>query len=111
LILAKVMRRAGDISLRRALGASRQAIFAQYFVEAGVIGVAGGVAGIAMTWLGLQGIKALYGQELFVEHIARMDWTMTLAAIGLAVVSALAAALYPTWRACAIQPAAQLKAL
>jgi len=111
LILAKVMRRSGDISLRRALGASRRAIFMQYIVEAGVIGVVGGIAGIGMTWLGLQGIRALYGQERLIEHIARMDWTMTLVAIGLAIFSALAAAIYPTWRACSIQPAAQLKAL
>lgn len=111
LILAKVMRRSGDISLRRALGASRRSIFAQYIVEAGVVGIVGGILGIGMTWLGLQGIKALYGQESLVEHVSQMDWTMTLAAVGLAVVSALAAALYPTWRACMIQPAAQLKTL
>jgi len=112
LILAKVMRRTGDISLRRALGASRRAIFGQYIVEAGVIGVVGGVAGIGMTWLGLQGIRALYGQELvLIDHVARMDWVTIFLAVALAIASALAAAVYPTWRACSIQPAAQLKAL
>jgi len=111
LILAKVMRRAGDISLRRALGASRQAIFAQYIVEAGVIGLAGGVFGIAMTWLGLQGIHGLYGQGRMIDHLVQMDWMMIFAAIVLAIGAALGAAVYPTWRACRIQPAAQLKAL
>lgn len=111
LILAKIMRRAGDISLRRALGASRHDIFAQYFVEAGVIGVAGGIAGVGMTWLGLIGIRGLFGDDQTVQKLAAMDWTMVLVAVGLAVLSALAAALYPTWRACLIQPAAQLKAL
>ena len=111
LLLAKIMRRAGDISLRRALGASRRAIFAQYIVEAGLIGLAGGLLGIGMTWLGLQGIKGLYGELEFISKLVAMDWVMIFAAIGLAVVAALGAALYPTWRACSIQPASQLKAL
>ena len=111
LLLAKVARRTGDISLRRALGASRRAIFSQYIVEAGVIGVAGGILGIGMTWLGLQGIKILYGEFDFMTRLVQMDWVVIFDAIGLAIVSALAAALYPTWRACAVHPAKQLKAL
>ena len=111
LLLAKVVRRSGDISLRRALGASRRAIFAQYIVEAGLIGLAGGLLGIGTTWLGLQGIKGLYGQIDFISRLVTLDWTMIFAAIGLAVVSALGAALYPTWRACGITPASQLKTL
>ncbi len=111
LLLAKIMRRSGDISLRRALGASRHAIFTQYIVEAGLIGLAGGVLGIGMTWLGLQGIKGLYGDFDFISRLVTMDWVMIFAAIGLAVISALGAAVYPTWRACSIQPASQLKTL
>ena len=111
LLLAKIMRRAGDISLRRALGASRRAIFTQYIVEAGMIGLAGGLFGIAMTWLGLQGIRMLYGEYDFVERLIAMDWVMIFAAICLAIISALGAALYPTWRACGIHPASQLKTL
>jgi len=111
LLLAKVARRTGDISLRRALGASRRAIFSQYIIEAGMIGVAGGVLGVGMTWLGLKGIEALYGEFEFISRLIEMDWYVIVAAIALAVFSALAAALYPTWRACAIHPASELKAL
>jgi putative ABC transport system permease protein len=111
LLLAKIMRRAGDISLRRALGASRGAIFGQYIVEAGLIGVSGGVLGVCMTWLGLRGIEALYGELEFVSNLVQMDWVIVLSAVLLAIASALAAALYPTWRACAIHPASQLKTL
>jgi putative ABC transport system permease protein len=111
LLLAKVTRRVGDISLRRALGASRKAVFSQYIIEAGVIGLAGGLLGVGMTWLGLQGIKGLYGDFEFITRLVAMDWPVILATIALAIVSALAAALYPTWRACGIHPASQLKAL
>ena len=111
LLLAKIFRRSADISLRRALGATRLAIFSQYIVEAGMIGLAGGLLGIAATRLGLLGIQYLYAELEFVSRLVRMDWTIISAAVVLAVASALCAALYPTWRACAIHPASQLKAL
>ncbi|MDZ7643476.1 MAG: ABC transporter permease [Woeseiaceae bacterium] len=111
LLLAKVLRRSGDIGLRRALGASRRAVFTQYIVEAGLIGVSGGILGVGLTWLGLQGIRGLYRGVDFIDNLVRMDWLMVGLAVVLAIVSALAAALYPTWRACAIQPASQLKTL
>ena len=109
LLLAKIMRRAKDISLRRALGASRSALFAQHIIEAGIIGAAGGLLGIVATWFGLRGIEQLYIEYDFIEHLVRMDWSMVLLAVVLAIVSALAAALYPTWRACNITPASQLR--
>jgi putative ABC transport system permease protein len=111
LLLAKITRRSGDIGLRRALGASRREVFSQYIVEAGRLGIAGGILGIGTTMLGLQGIKFLYGEFDFVEQLVHLDWVMIFTAILLAIVSALAAALYPTWRACGIHPASQLKSL
>ncbi len=111
LLLAKAMRRSGDISLRRAVGASRAAVFNQYIVEAGMIGVVGGALGVAATWLGLAGVKALYQAQGPVQRLAEMDWVMVASAVVLAVLAAVAAALYPTWRVSRIQPASQLKTL
>lgn len=107
LLLAKFLRKSGDISVRRALGARKSDLFVQHMIEAGLIGLCGGVLGLGLTWLGLRGIDSLFGE--FVEHLTNMDWVMVLAAIGLAVVSALLAGLYPTWQACRILPASQLK--
>lgn len=109
LLLAKVMRRAKDISLRRALGASKSTLFVQYIIEAGMIGTAGGALGVVATWFGLRGIENLYVDYEFIQHLVRMDWSMVMLAVVLAVVSALGAALYPTWRACNITPASQLR--
>ncbi len=110
LLLAKVLRRARDISLRRALGASKASLFTQYIIEAGMIGVAGGLLGIGATWAGLRGIENLYiDYGDFIQYLVRMDWSMVMLAVVLAVISALAAALYPTWRACNITPATQLR--
>jgi putative ABC transport system permease protein len=109
LLLAKVMRRTNDISLRRALGASKSALFSQYIIEAGMIGVAGGLAGIGMTWLGLRGIESVFSEYDFIAYLVSMDWTMIMGAVALAIVSALGAALYPTWRACSVSPATTLR--
>jgi putative ABC transport system permease protein len=107
LLLAKFLGKSSDISLRRALGASRSSLFVQHMIESGLIGLGGGVLGLGLTWLGLRGIEMLFGE--FVENLVGMDWVMVLTAIGLAIVSALLAGLYPTWRACRIAPASQLK--
>jgi putative ABC transport system permease protein len=109
LLLAKVMRRTNDISLRRALGASKSALFAQYIIEAGMIGIAGGLAGIGMTWLGLRGMENVFSEYDFIVYLVKMDWSMVLLAVALAIVSALAAGLYPTWRACSLSPATTLR--
>lgn len=109
LLLAKVMRRTNDISLRRALGASKSELFQQYIVEAGMIGIAGGLLGIGMTWLGLRGIENVFSEYDFIAYLVSMDWSMVLLAVALAIVSALGAALYPTWRACNVSPATTLR--
>jgi putative ABC transport system permease protein len=109
LLLAKVMRRAKDVSLRRALGASKKTVFMQYSIEASIIGFAGGLLGIGLTWLGLRGIENLFSAFESITKLVRMDWVMVMAAVALAIASALAAAIYPTWRACNITPATQLR--
>ena len=93
--------------LRQALGASRQHLFAQYLTEAGCIGLAGGLLGLLLAWLGLQGVTLLYGDSM--KGLAELDWVMVLLAMGLALLSSLLAGLYPTWRACTVQPSQQLK--
>ncbi len=108
LLLAKFLGKSADIGLRRALGASRSSLFVQHMTESGLVGLAGGIGGLGLAWLGLRGIEMLFGDS--VENLASLDWVMVLTAIGLAILSALLAGLYPTWRACRIAPASQLKA-
>ena len=102
------MGRAADIGVRRALGADRRAIFAQCLIEAGVVGLAGGLLGLVLTMLGLMGLRALLSDQVNrLTHFGASDITI---AVTLAVVATMLAGLYPTWRAAQVQPAWQLKA-
>lgn len=107
LLLAKFTGKASEISLRRAVGASKGDLFFQHLVETALIGIFGGVAGLLLALLGLEGIKTLYGE--FVRDLAALDATMIVVGLVLALMSSIAAGLYPTWRACNIAPASQLK--
>lgn len=108
LLLSKFVGKAGEIGLRRALGATRGTLFAQYMIEAAMIGLLGGALGVVLSWLGLAGLDLLFGQ--LISNLTQMDWVMVLTAVALALLSSIAAGLYPTWKACNIQPSAQLKA-
>ena len=108
LMLAKFMSRAAETGVRRALGANRRAVFTQCLVETGVIGLAGGLLGLALTAAGLAGVRAVLSQTA--ARLAHLDITDVVIAVGLAMLAAVLAGLYPTWRATQVQPAWQLKA-
>jgi putative ABC transport system permease protein len=106
LLLAKFMRRSSEIGVRRALGASRRAIFAQCLVEALSVGLVGGVLGLGLALLGLWAVR-----QQPVEHaaLAHLDPVMLMTTFVLAVAASLFAGALPAWRACQVAPAIQLK--
>ena len=106
LLLAKFLRRSSEIGVRRALGASRRAIFAQCLVEAGTVGLAGGLLGLGLAMLGLWAVRQ---QPASYAELAHLDPTMLLTTFLLAIVASLLAGLLPAWRACEVPPAIQLK--
>ncbi|KRE88596.1 ABC transporter ATP-binding protein [Frateuria sp. Soil773] len=106
LLLAKFLRRSGEIGVRRALGASRRAIFVQCLVEAGVVGIAGGAFGLALAALGLVLVRH---QPTDYGAYVHMDLRMLLATFVLALASSLLAGLLPAWRAMHVAPAVALK--
>jgi putative ABC transport system permease protein len=92
--------------VRRALGAGRGAIFRQFLVETTVVGLAGGLLGLALSFGALALIR-LQSRDL--SAVARMDWEMLAATFSVAVLASVMAGLLPTWRACQVTPALQLK--
>ncbi len=106
LMLAKFMRRAAELGVRRALGASRRALFAQLLIESGVIGLVGGVGGLLLALLGLWLVRQ---RPSAYAALAHLDMSMLFGTFALALCAALLAGLLPAWRACQIAPALQLK--
>jgi len=107
LLLAKFLRRRGEISVRRALGARRRDIFIQFCVEAGLIGLSGGLLGLLLAQLGLWSVRQRPDDY---AQLARMDLPLLLGTLGLAVGASLLAGIVPAWRASGEAPAALLKA-
>jgi putative ABC transport system permease protein len=106
LLLAKFSVRASEVGIRRALGASRKEIFRQFLIETAVVGLAGGVLGLLLAF-GALALIAMQGSD--VAAVAHMDLTMLAFTFALSVLAALLAGLLPTWRACQVTPAIQLK--
>jgi putative ABC transport system permease protein len=106
LLLAKFLRRSSEIGVRRALGASRRDIFTQCLVEAGTIGLAGGIMGLGLALLGLWAVRQ---QPSSYAELAHLDPLMLAATFVLAIIASLLAGILPAWRAMQVTPAIQLK--
>ncbi|KLD79381.1 FtsX-like permease family protein [Xanthomonas hyacinthi] len=106
LLMAKFMRRSSEIGVRRALGASRRAIFTQFLVEAGAVGLVGGILGLALAQLG---VWIVHHQADSYAAEVHMGISMLVTTFALAIVVSLLAGLFPAWRAMQVSPSLQLK--
>jgi putative ABC transport system permease protein len=107
LLLAKFLRRSGEIGVRRALGAPRSAIYAQFLIEAGIVGLSGGVLGLALVGFGIHGVGWILPKDI--ANLARLDIPLLFLTLLVAVIATVLAGVYPTFRASRVQPAWQLK--
>jgi putative ABC transport system permease protein len=106
LLLAKFLGKGPEVALRRAMGASKKAVFSQNLVEVCSIGALGGVVGIGLAWMGLQVIDKLYRGY---QNLVHLDGAMLAAALIVAVISSIVAGIYPVWRVARLAPAGYLK--
>jgi putative ABC transport system permease protein len=99
-----VSERTGEIGLRRALGATRRQIGAQFVTESVVVGALGGVIGVALAVLAIVAVSALRGWTPVLD----LPLAFGCAALGAAV--GLAAGAYPAAKAARTEPADALRA-
>ena len=105
ILLGKFLGRIPEVSVRRALGASRADVFWQHLVECELIAVAGGAIGILLS------IGLIEGLSKFLPNgdALRLDGEMLAVAAVLSLVAGAVAGIYPAWRVCSVPPAMQLK--
>lgn len=102
--LLSVMERKGEIGLRRALGATRRSIGAQFLIESGVVGFLGGVLGASSGVLVTLAVSASRSWRPV------LDVRLAAGAPLLGVAIGVIAGAYPAWRACAVEPIDALRA-
>jgi putative ABC transport system permease protein len=105
LLLGKFLARAPEVSVRRALGATRADVFLQHITECELVGLAGGAIGMLLSI----GAMRLIGKFVSATSVVSLDGEMILSALFLSLGAGLLAGLYPAWRICSVQPAVQLK--
>lgn len=106
LLLAKFLRSAPEVGVRRALGASKGQVFIQHLIEVGLLGFIGGLLGLVMANLGLYMLRNEFNGF---NVVATMDLTMLFAAPVIAILATTLAGLYPAWRVCTTLPSVHLK--
>lgn len=107
-LFVSVRERRAEIGTRRAVGATRRAIFAGFLIEALVMTLAGGIVGIIIAW-------ALTKIAIFIPSVpagARPIISLTTAGTALALLTlvGLIAGVWPARRAAAVFPAEALRA-
>ena len=108
IMLVSVSERTREIGLRKALGATRKSIMAQFFLEgltltglSGLIGVAGAAILMAILQMAFQGVDGFDPPRL-------VPWTAACAVAALAVCGIIAG-LYPASKAAALEPVEALR--
>ena len=113
-LVMAILERRREIGVLKALGAADGDVKQLFFVEAGVMGLSGGVLGVFFGWLIGQALTLgtniyLKRQDLPGVEISSVPWWLVGSAIGFAVMVSLVAGLYPASRAAKLNPVDALR--
>jgi putative ABC transport system permease protein len=113
-LVMAILERRREIGVLKALGAADRDIRSLFFVEAGAMGLIGGVLGVALGWL--IGSAMNFGTNVYLRRqalpsitVSSVPWWMVAIAIGFSVSVSLAAGIYPASRAAKLNPVEALR--
>ena len=113
-LVMAILERRREIGILKALGAADRDIKQLFFVEAGVMGLFGGVLGVGFGWFIGRALTwgtniYLHRQNLPSAHVFSVPCWLVVGAIAFAVIVSLAAGLYPATRAARLNPVEALR--
>ena len=107
-----VKERTQEIGIKRALGARRRHILAQFLFEAMTIAVSGGLVGLATAALIVIGVDAIPKEDNpAMQYILnpRLSWPIAFICVGILLSVGLMAGILPARRAAAVDPVESLR--
>jgi len=113
-LVMAILERRREIGIMKAIGASDVDVKKLFFAEAGVMGLMGGVLGVALGWTLGRVINVgtniyLKQQSMAPEQIWFVPWWLVGSAIVFAIVVSLLSGLYPASRAARLDPVQALR--
>ncbi len=114
-MIMSIYERTREIGTLKAMGASRGDIRQMFMLEAGLIGLFGGVAGVLLSWVLGQGLDrfahwtAQRREIPLPEHLFLITPLLAVEALGFAFLIGVVAGLYPAHRAARLDPLAALR--
>jgi putative ABC transport system permease protein len=113
-LVMAILERRREIGILKALGAADRDVRRLFFAEAGVMGLVGGILGVALGWL--IGSALTFGTNVYLRRqelppidLSSIPWWMVAGAIGFSVAVSLAAGIYPASRAAKLNPVEALR--
>jgi len=95
LLLTRATSRSKEIAVRTALGAGRSRIIRQLLSETAVLGLLGGVVGIALAYWGVRALSSLLPDNLPQLNAIRVDNFVLVFALALSAIASVAFGLVP----------------
>ncbi len=109
LLLARGVRRRGEVALRASLGAGSTRVAAGLLMEGLLLGAVAGAAGLLLAWLTLGPVLALVPVDLPRATQIQLDPAVALVALALAAATGIATALIPALSGSRTSPSETLR--
>ena len=113
-LVMAILERRREIGVLKALGAADSDVQQLFFVEAGVMGLCGGLLGVFFGWT--LGRAITFGTNVYLKRqnlnpieLSSVPWWLVVSAIVFAILVSLAAGLYPASRAAKLNPVDALR--
>jgi putative ABC transport system permease protein len=108
IMLVTVTERTREIGIRRALGATPQTILVQFLLEAGLLGLTGGLLGV-LGGIGCAVLSTMLLNQVVGEWKLHIESWSIITGLGLALATGVLFGLFPAWKAAKLKPVDALR--